>query len=908
LRHGRGHAALFLTAVKPLFRAKTDAEDDSLTRPYTEPSKALTESMHATPALPPQGSADLSAFGAVRATDRPLLDRPLRGLQRLSGPLMLVIVVLAVAAFWFWPSQSAQAAAASAAALLTLCLLVQVRVRSAPAVAVADALLRRLANDPDGLILTDLAGRSLARSSRAGRHHGHDPALAAQLDGWCAEPVRVIDEVIAEIGQNGRARREFRRAEVGLRLTAHAVGPAATGAGSPGVVLWRLAVFERSGRRGIDALGVPILTLGADGQPIAVNPALSRLLGLAEGAGLAGHDHRVASSPTIVPRDPGGVGLAAVMDQITAVPGEPKQPFALQLPGGQPAKAYPVMARDGPCDMLIVPDGGPDLSGVVGRLPDHEDIPVALVQLDPEGRICGTNRAARSLLGLAPAEGRFLWEVVEGLGRPVSDWLHDARAGRALNRPEVLRAQGGGAETFVQIILRRASPPAPAGALVAVVSDATELKSLEARFVQSQKMQAIGQLAGGIAHDFNNLLTAITGHCDLLLMGRDVFDPDYGDLQQIQQNANRAAALVRQLLAFSRKQTLQPEVLSVEALIDDVVRLLGRLVGERITLRIGHDPALRPIRADRRQLEQVIVNLVVNARDAMPMGGTIRIETEALSLAVERSIGRVMLSAGDWSVIRVIDSGVGIPADMLDKIFEPFFTTKRPGEGTGLGLSTAYGIVKQMGGFIFVDSIEGTGATFSLYFAADAGSAPAAKPKPDGYAMTGAVEKTPAPAQSLRGPPRRTATDAVPAVGASGLARKAQQLEPPPAERSGTILLVEDEAPVRAFAARALRLEGYQVLEATDGEGALEILTERPVSIDAIVTDVIMPGLDGPSWVAQALTLRPGLPVIYVSGYIEEALIEALGRTPNAVFLEKPFSLVALTQTLAAQLDAAHRR
>ncbi len=254
--------------------------------------------------------------------------------------------------------------------------------------------------------------------------------------------------------------------------------------------------------------------------------------------------------------------------------------------------------------------------------------------------------------------------------------------------------------------------------MLAVLTDVTELKSLEARFVQSQKMQAIGQLAGGIAHDFNNLLTAINGHCDLLLMDRDEFDPDYADLQQIRQNANRAAALVRQLLAFSRRQTLQPEIFSVESLLDDLVQLLGRLVGERISIRLRHDPELKPIRADRRQLEQVIVNLVVNARDAMPMGGEITIETERLVLAEERAIGRARIPAGEWSVIRVIDQGIGIPAEIIDKIFEPFFTTKKPGEGTGLGLSTAYGIVKQMGGFIFAESQEGLGSTFSLYFAA----------------------------------------------------------------------------------------------------------------------------------------------------------------------------------------------
>lgn len=430
-------------------------------------------------------------------------------------------------------------------------------------------------------------------------------------------------------------------------------------------------------------------------------------------------------------------------------------------------------------------------------------------------------------------------------------------------------------------------------------------------------MQAIGQLAGGIAHDFNNLLTAISGHCDLLLMGRDAFDPDYADLQQIQQNTNRASALVRQLLAFSRKQTLQPEVLSVEGLLEDVVRLLKRLVGERIALRLRHDPALRPIRADRRQLEQVIVNLVVNARDAMPMGGEIRIETEALVLSADRQVGRARIPAGAWSVIRVIDTGVGIPPDLLEKIFEPFFTTKRPGEGTGLGLSTAYGIVKQMGGFIFADSREGSGSTFSLYFAADSGAGgpaevacsaadpddAAAPPAPAGAAP--AVDKVAdagAPPAAAAGGPDLSGARRTDGRPARALGRAPAE---PESERPATVLLVEDEAPVRAFAARALRMQGYVVLEAADGEAALDLLAGRRAPVDVIVTDVIMPGLDGPTWVTRALELQPGLPVIFVSGYIEDKLTEALGRIPNAEFLEKPFSLASLSRALSARLGAA---
>jgi two-component system cell cycle sensor histidine kinase/response regulator CckA len=397
-------------------------------------------------------------------------------------------------------------------------------------------------------------------------------------------------------------------------------------------------------------------------------------------------------------------------------------------------------------------------------------------------------------------------------------------------------------------------------ALVAVLSDATQLKTLEAQFVQSQKMHAIGQLAGGVAHDFNNLLTAISGHCDLLLLRHDKGDPDYADLVQINQNANRAASLVGQLLAFSRKQTLKPQVIDLRDTLSDLTHLLNRLVGEKVRLTLVHDPALKPIRADKRQLEQVVMNLVVNARDAMPAGGEVRIETEVQTIRETLNRDRASVAPGEYVVVRVTDSGTGIPADKLAKIFEPFFTTKRPGEGTGLGLSTAYGIVKQTGGYIFCDSILGQGTTFTLFFPAH-------------------DQVEPAAAEPAQPPPRR--------VSRSG---------------EGVVLLVEDEAPVRAFASRALRMRGYTVIEAENAEDALKTLEDENLAIDVFVTDVIMPGMDGPTWVREALKERPNTRVVFVSGYSEESLTETRERVPNSVFLPKPFSLSELTATVQGQI------
>lgn len=505
-----------------------------------------------------------------------------------------------------------------------------------------------------------------------------------------------------------------------------------------------------------------------------------------------------------------------------------------------------------------VPNGPRDEGSTAGG--DLEDVPVALMTFGRDGVLRSANRVARDLMLQGELRSTMFHDLFEGLGRPVSDWLGDVVSGRLPGGTEVLRARKSGEESFLQVTLHRFNDAGRVSAL-AVLNDATRLKTLEAQFVQSQKMQAIGQLAGGIAHDFNNLLTAISGHCDLLLLRHDREDGDFADLEQIRQNANRAASLVGQLLAFSRKQTLKPERLDLEEVLSDLTHLLNRLVVERVGLRLSHlgqqtERPLRPVRADRRQLEQVLINLVVNARDAMPNGGSIVIETEPVTLVADLKRDRASVPAGDYSIIRVIDRGIGIPEENLQKIFEPFFTTKRVGEGTGLGLSMAYGIVKQSGGFIFVDSTA-EGTTFSIYFPAFDGE-----------------DLKPVEPELRRGPIR---------------------------QGEGVVLLVEDEAPVRAFASRALRLRGYTVLEAATAEEALKMLEDPALEVDVFVTDVVMPGMDGPSWVRIALQDRPHVRVIFVSGYTEDSLSEDQSRIPNSVFLPKPFSLSDLTTTVQGQ-------
>lgn len=596
---------------------------------------------------------------------------------------------------------------------------------------------------------------------------------------------------------------------------------------------------------------LPMMTVGRGGTVLSMNDAARHLLG----------------------------GRRRTLDEIFPdMPPRAGEVNEISTPEGQkPLLVAEIGGASGRRELFLLPPAEP------GRgAESFAALPVPMLKLSAEGRVVAANADARILFGDPEAEGKRAETLMEGLGRPIADWLAEAAEGRGLRKSEFLRLRRDDRETFVQVTLSRVPDPGEA-ALLAVLNDATELKSLEAQFVQSQKMQAIGQLAGGVAHDFNNLLTAISGHCDLLLLRHDQSDTDYADLVQIHQNANRAAALVAQLLAFSRKQTLTPEVLDLRDTLSDLTHLLNRLVGETVELTLGHDPLLETVRADKRQVEQVLVNLVVNARDAMPDGGHIRIETENLSLARPMRRDRAEVPAGDYVCLRVIDEGSGIPPDKLQKVFEPFFTTKRTGEGTGLGLSTAYG--KQTGGFIFADSVEGEGTCFTLLFPvhrAAAGSTAGSR-DPD---RRGATADTRAEDE------RQTAGREAPAT------RDFRR----GASRGGVILLVEDEAPVRAFASRALQMSGHTVVEADCAEAALQALEDPSLKVDVFVTDVVMPDMDGPSWVRRALQERPDTRVVFVSGYAEQSLGEGTEKVPNSVFLPKPFSLTELTEVVGAQL------
>ena len=399
--------------------------------------------------------------------------------------------------------------------------------------------------------------------------------------------------------------------------------------------------------------------------------------------------------------------------------------------------------------------------------------------------------------------------------------------------------------------------------------ETTEQRALEDQFAKGQKMQAVGQLAGGIAHDFNNVLTAIIGFSDLLLTNHKPSDPSFQDIMNIKQNANRAASLVRQLLAFSRRQTLRPQVLHMSDVLFDLNMLLDRLVGDRVKLEVKHGRDLWPIKADISQLEQVIVNLVVNARDAMEGEGRLQIRTLNIDEETCRKDHNYHeLTPAEYVMIEVQDEGTGMSREVLDKIFEPFFSTKEVGKGTGLGLSTVYGIIKQTGGYIYPDSELGKGTTFRVFL-------------PRHIQTVEEINELESIASQVKEEPVKDLTG------------------------SSIILLVEDEDAVRAFASRALVSRGYEVHEAASGVEALEVMEEYGDEIDLIVSDVVMPEMDGPTLLVELRKEYPDLGFIFVSGYAEEAFAKNLPEAERGKFgfLPKPYSLKQLATTVKEKLE-----
>lgn len=716
------------------------------------------------------------------------------------------------------------------AVLATIAIVIRLGYRDMRNIPSSIGITELIAHDERAVLISDRSGHIVERNGAARQRYGDvgGNSLELLMDTICAQAGAVIFRLQSKAERQNAASEEVVTRKGRFMISAHSI--------SEDRLFWSIEDVSKrqSPSRSLDKISLPMMTAGASGTILFMNEAMRRLVG-----------GRVKSLNLLFAEVPEQSGAIASM---------------LTEGGRVEMRVIMVPVGKGRIEYFLVPveDG----SSAVASLDTLEEFPVALLKVASDGAVREANKLARDLLGLEAPVGYQLSDLVEGLGRPIADWLADAAEGRSLHKPEVLKAKTDSKETYLQITLGRMIQDGEVS-LLAMVTDATELKTLEAQFVQSQKMQAIGQLAGGVAHDFNNLLTAISGHCDLLMLRHDPGDPEYGDLEQINQNANRAASLVGQLLAFSRKQNLQLEVLDMRDTLADLTHLLNRLVGAQISLTLTHDPQLMSVRSDRRQLEQVIMNLVVNARDAMNGGGKISIETRNLKLQSELKRDRALVPRGDYVLVKVNDNGRGIPKDKIAKIFEPFFTTKQTGEGTGLGLSTAYGIVKQSGGYIFVDSEVGKGTTFTIFF-----------------------------------PSSEDAVDQAPV-------RQANEYKIDPTPADGVVLLVEDEAPVRAFASRALKLRGFQVIEAENAEEALQVLAEGKMEIDVVVSDVVMPGMDGPTWVRLARETHPDLRVVFVSGYAEDSFGENQAKIPNTVFLPKPFSLNELTTVVQGQLQVA---
>ncbi|SER46601.1 PAS domain-containing sensor histidine kinase [Rhizobium sp. NFR03] len=421
------------------------------------------------------------------------------------------------------------------------------------------------------------------------------------------------------------------------------------------------------------------------------------------------------------------------------------------------------------------------------------------------------------------------------------------------------------------------SDQAPEEAAIVYAVEITEQKALETQMAQTQKMNAVGTLAGGIAHDFNNVLTAILLSSDHLLLSARPSDASFADLMEIKRNANRAAVLVRQLLAFSRKQTMRPTVLNMTDVIGDLRMLVDRMTGTHVKLEVEYGRDLWPVRTDLGQFEQVLINLAVNARDAMPNGGTITIRTRNLPAEEAAALNRRELPAEDFVAVEVTDEGTGIAPEIVDKIFEPFFTTKEVGKGTGLGLSMVYGIVKQSGGFIYPESEVGKGTTFRIL-------------------LPRFIEE-PLPASGEPG-----ALDQ-PLTLAASIPAKAEE----PTDLTGDsaiVLLVEDEEAVRRGGKRMLETRGYKVYEAGSGVEALEVMEELNGMVDIVVSDVVMPEMDGPSLLRELRKTYPDLKFIFVSGYAEDAFARNLPADAKFGFLPKPFSLKQLAVAVREMLDS----
>jgi two-component system, cell cycle sensor histidine kinase and response regulator CckA len=587
---------------------------------------------------------------------------------------------------------------------------------------------------------------------------------------------------------------------------------------------------------------------------------------------------------------------AALLTSIVAVPGEVKTEvfdIDLRMRGGKtmPARLYHKLAfgadgSPGSSRTLVISrtrdeHSDPERAAEVRFMRFFDHTPMAIATVDRAGAVVRANaRFAKLAQSLSPdgAANKSIFRTVNARDRGnLIAAINQAAEGQGDIAP-VEAMLDGAKERWGQFFVTAVEEDdRDTEAAIVYLLETSERRTLENQINQSQKMEMVGQLAGGIAHDFNNVLSAIMMANDFLLNAHKPTDPSFQDIMQIKQNATRAATLVRQLLAFSRRQTLRPQVLDLGDALSDLTMLLRRLIGEKVKLDLVHGRDLWPVKVDVSQFEQVVVNLAVNARDAMADGGKLTVRTGNVTADEAAQLSYKGLPAADYVRIDISDTGTGIPADIVDKIFEPFFSTKEVGKGTGLGLSTVYGIVKQTGGFVYVDSVPGEGTSFRIFLPRHR---PELETQPEAQGTAGA---------------------------ANGAAKNAAAEPPKPRPDltgQGTILLVEDEDGLRSLNARGLRSRGYSVIEAANGIEAMEALEEKDGAVDLVVSDVVMPEMDGPTLLREMRKRNPNLKIIFVSGYAEEAFDKSLPENEQFAFLPKPFALSALVEKVKETMTA----
>jgi len=621
-----------------------------------------------------------------------------------------------------------------------------------------------------------------------------------------------------------------------------------------------------------DAMPVGLLALSADGSIRHINRTLLEWLGMELTAGTASlkvsdvmaADARLLTGLASADAE-AGPRPKAIVDLIRKSGERVPASIVCRVPGGSEGLLFVAVQTRIDAAPAEAEEGR---SGETRFSRLFQSAPFGIATLGSDGRIIGANAAfGRLLLTGGSSTGEQASDVLCSSAEPetrqsVEGSLKLALAGRAGQQPAEI-AIGPNREFTRRVFMSPLGHSKKAReAAVLYVIDATEQKALELRFAQSQKMEAVGNLAGGIAHDFNNVLTAIIGFSDLLLQTHRQTDPAYKDIMNIKSSANRAASLVQKLLAYSRRQTLQTEALRLDEVLTDLAALLKRSIGEKIQLKLVSGRDLWSVKTDKTQLEQVVLNLAVNARDAMlPEGGVLTIRTKNISERESQKLGHHGMALGEYVLLEVEDTGIGMTPDIMKHIFEPYFTTKGVGKGTGLGLAGAYGLVKQTGGYIFPESEPGKGTTFRVYL-----------PRVQADAEDAALPK------------------------ATRKERKGDLTG------SGRVLLVEDEDIVRSFAVRALKRQGYEVLEASTGIEALEVMAKNVGRVDIVVSDVVMPEMDGPTLLKELRKKNPEMKIIFMSGYPNEAFRNSLDENEQFAFLPKPFSLPQLAAKVKEQL------